>query len=467
MPKTSLAFAILIVFFLMAAGAYTAPQAVRLAPAITDSSAPVLPDVPFDYEDIVIPEYLLQSFDTSNAPFLALLDSITNAGATLGRVLFYEKGLSLNRSVSCGTCHSQSQSFGAGSAQSPGFAGALTSRNTMHINHMAFAPGSPVFWDGRIQTIHEQVLMPILHPDEMGLTTEEIIQRIESAAYYTPLFETAFGDAQVTLPRIRSALVQFVVSIAAFNSRFDQMQESGNVDVLTPIEQQGWILFQESCVQCHIEGHFGSDSMFNIGLDMVYNDPGMAGWTGNPAHHGAFKSPTLRNIAFAAPYMHDGRLATLEDVINFYSDEVAPHPNNHMAILLDQPLPFRGFRYTPEEKEALVAFMHTLSDSTILTDPKWSDPFSIVNALPQTAPAAALKMLISPNPAGKEALIQWSDSPQTGATLTLRNLEGAQVWQARHAFTPYLIPLSGLPAGVYVLEWRKGHQRQALRLVVQ
>jgi cytochrome c peroxidase len=467
MQKASIIIIAIAGFVWLAAGRYSVPGQAIPAPSPPDTLVLNLPEEAFNYENIAIPEYLLQAIDTSNTPFLPLLDSITNAGATLGRVLFYEKRLSANQAISCGSCHAQARSFGDGASSSPGFAGVLTPRNTMHINHLAFSPGSDVFWDGRIKTVHEQVIMPILHPDEMGLTSPEILSRLEGAGYYAPLFEAAFGDAQISLPRVRSALVQFVASMAAFNSKFDQMQESGDGNVFSAIEQAGWVLFQESCVLCHIEGHFGTDSMFNIGLDLVYTDPGKAGWTGNPEDHGAFKSPTLRNIALAAPYMHNGRFATLEEVINFYSEEVQPHPNNHMAEMLGLPQPFRGFRYNDEEKAALLAFMHTLTDSTLLTDPKWSDPFVTITAAAEASAFSTMRLRISPNPARHEALVEWDAPGHEPVGISLRNLSGQLVYRHTATGQSARIPLSGLPAGVYVLEWKSGLVRHAARLVVR
>ena len=466
MHRTSLLLATALWFFLLAAGnRRMAPRSPPAAPVL-DSLALNLPEELFDYEYIAIPEYLLQGLLAADAPFGPLLDSITNAGATLGRVLFYERRLSANNAISCGSCHQQSHSFGDATSQSPGFSGVLTPRNSMQINHLAFSPGSPVFWDGRIQTIHEQVIMPILHPDEMGLTMPEIIPRLEQAGYYPALIEAAFGDPAITLPRIRSALVQFVASIAAFDSKFDQMQESGDLSVFTEIEQQGWLLFQQSCILCHIEGHFGTDSLFNIGLDLEYEDPGMAGWTGNPAHHGAFKSPTLRNVALAAPYMHNGRFATLEEVINFYSDEVMDHPNNHMGEMLGLPMPFPGFRFSPEEREALVAFMHTLTDSTLITHPKWSDPFVAVTSAITHAPAG-LRLRVFPNPAQQEAAVEWDEAVQGPVQIVLRDLGGRILHSAKAAGKLYRFSLQGLSPGVYVVEWKSGVRRQVVKLAVQ
>ena len=452
---------------LFAAGRHHLHSSFEAVPPPQDSTALLLPETTYSYTPIVVPDYLIQSLDSVNSPFLTLLDSITNEGATLGRVLFYEKRLSFNQTVSCGSCHAQAYSFGAATAQSPGFSGVPTPRNSMQINHLAFSPGTPVFWDGRIQTLQDQVLMPIVHPDEMGLSDPEILNRIEDTPYYPALFEAAFGDTEVTLPRIRSALVQFVASMASFESRFDQMQESGDLNILSPIEQHGWILFQEACVLCHIEGHFGSDSLFNIGLDLEYSDPGMSGWSGNPAHHGAFKSPTLRNIAFTAPYMHDGRFNTLEEVVNFYSEEVQPHPNNHMGVMLDQPLPFRGFRYTPEEKEALIAFMHTLSDSTLLTDPKWSDPFSVISSVASHTGATDVHLKLFPNPASREVRVDCAFAVGTEAVIYLRDLYGRVVWQTRSSAKQVQIPLDGLPAGLYWVEWTEGPRQMTGKLVVQ
>jgi cytochrome c peroxidase len=453
-------------FFILLTGARYQPPMAPLTPLSQDSLMPVLPDQPFSYRIINIPAYLQQALDSANSPFLPLLDSITDAGASLGRVLFYDKKLSDNQTVSCASCHQQAFSFGAASAQSAGLNGVLTPRNSMHINHLAFSPGDPVFWDGRIQSIPDQVIMPILHPDEMGMNTDLLLSRLGQTAYYPPLFTAAFGDDQVTLPRIRSALVQFVLSMASFESQFDQMQESGNLNVFTELEQQGWILFQEACVACHIEGHFGTDSMFNIGLDMVYEDPGMAGWTGNAQHIGAFKSPTLRNIALSAPYMHDGRFLTLEEVVNFYSEEVAPHPNNYMATLLQLPQPFRGFRYDETEKAALVAFMHTLTDTAIVSHEKWSDPFLLSSAT-STWPKA-LQFKLFPNPVNDVIHLAWSSSQDTTTRIQVFTLSGIKMleWTGMGG-TDMQIPVSHFPRGAYLLVCKQDNDIQTSKFVIQ
>ncbi len=430
-----------------------------------DSLLPVLPDQLFNYRQINIPTYLQEALDSSNTPFLPLLEELTDAGATLGRVLFHDKKLSANQSISCASCHQQASSFGASSALSPGLNGILTSRNTMPINHLAFAPGNPVFWDGRIQSIPEQVTMPIFHPEEMGMEESLLISRLEQTSYYAPLFTAAFGDAQISLSRIRDALTQFVVSMASFESRFDQMQESGNLNVFTEAEQQGWLLFQEACVACHIEGHFGTDSMFNIGLDMVYQDSGMAAWTGNPQHIGAFKSPTLRNIALTAPYMHNGRFQTLEEVVNFYSEEIVPHPNNHIATLLQLPLPFRGFRYNDTEKTALVAFLHTLTDTLLVSHEKWADPFLLSSAVP--ALVTGVHVRIFPNPTRDYIQVQWSSQRTTPAHIQVFSLSGMKMLDVQGLQgNDVQLAVRNFASGVYLLVWKQEDYQVSQKIII-
>lgn len=357
-----------------------------------------LPNPPYDYQ-VVWPEH----FD---ADVVAALDNTpgdnptTNLGATLGRVLFYDVNLSANRTVACATCHLQSEGFSDPVAFSEGFEGGLTGRNSMGLANSALYGRGRAFWDERAATFEAQALLPIQDPIEMGLTLEETVARVEAEAYYPRLFADAFGDEAVTALRIGRALAQFVRSIASTSTAFDEgLARVGDVrddfPNFTERENRGKGLFfspRGNCAVCHVDdpgagggppgmgpGGRANEAVFfmnrarNNGLDAVTTDRGLGEVTGNPQDDGKFKSPSLRNIALTAPYMHDGRLETLEEVIEHYDSGVQDHPNLD-GRLRDDGEPQR-LELSEGEKAALVAFLETLTDGPLLADPRFADPF--------------------------------------------------------------------------------------------
>ena len=238
----------------------------------------------------------------------------------------------------------------------------------------------------------------------MGLDNPaHLVEKINSLDYYAPLFEEAFGSSTATEEGISKAIAQFLRSLTSFDSKFDAGVPT-TYSNFTPLEKEGFDLFfnweKTHCSSCHAGTNFsgwGSDRA-NIGLEMEYADPGIAGAENNPDMTGWFKVPSLRNVALTAPYMHDGRFATLEEVIEHYSTGVVAHPNldwrmteNGGNIFFDDGfgsgaidlLPFpagefgspRQLNLTDHEKEALIAFLHTLTDRSLATDQRFSDPF--------------------------------------------------------------------------------------------
>ncbi|MEM6929557.1 MAG: cytochrome c peroxidase [Myxococcota bacterium] len=323
---------------------------------------------------------------------------VTDAGATLGRVLFYDTALSANRTVACGSCHLQSDGFSDPAEFSEGFEGGLTGRNSMGLANLALYRNGAAFWDERAESLEEQVLMPIQDAVEMGLTLEELVTRVEDEAHYPALFTYAFGDATVTSDRISRALAQFVRSITSTSSRFDAgLVVAGDVGQdfasFTPQENRGKDLFfspRGNCAVCHVaqvggpggppgpggarnQAIFFMDVARNNGLDATTTDPGLGEVTGRMQDDGKFKSPSLRNIAVTGPYMHDGRLETLEDVVEHYDSGVQDHPN------LDGRLRRGGqpqrLNLSAQERAALVAFLETLTDDVLAEDPRFADPF--------------------------------------------------------------------------------------------
>lgn len=362
---------------------------------------PVLPDQPYSYDTPPAISFFNPFGDSS----------INNDVATLGRVLFYDTQLSYNNSVSCGSCHRQMNGFADPRNFSSGFENGLTARNTQTIVNTGTQLG--FFWDLRETTLDHMVLQPIANHVEMGVAdTLDLENRVKSQNYYKILFTKAFGTEDVTTNKIGRALAQFVKSIVSVSTRYDagrmQTQDNRvNFPNFTDQENLGKHLFFSKfpCSQCHggknLDGSLSATA--NIGLDMDYADNGMIGMSmlGAP-FDGFFKIPSLRNVLITGPYMHDGRFKTLEEVIEFYNSGIQPHPQLSSALrireqgglpehfgpviesdFIPEPaagtLPLRMFM-TGEEKAALVAFLKTLTDYTVISDPKFSDPFERVGA---------------------------------------------------------------------------------------
>ncbi len=361
-----------------------------------DAPALDLPDAPFNYADPDLPPHyrapIVDSFDNTPAD-----NPITDAGATLGRVLFYDTALSKNETVACATCHKQELGFADDAAFSVGFAGELTGRNSMSLADARWYASGRFFWDERAESLEAQVLGPIQNEVEMGLTLDELVERVRGRAYYDALFVAAFGDDDVTSDRIARALAQFVRAMVASRSRFDvALAAAGSIGEdfadFTPAENLGKALFlspRTACGACHLPGpppgpggNFANQAIFqpieplNNGLDAgpTAADDGVGDVSSDPQDNGLFKSSSLRNVAVTGPFMHDGRFATLEEVVDHYDHGVKAHPNLDPRLRGPNNQP-RRLNLTPAEKSALVAFLGTLTDESLLTDPRFSDPF--------------------------------------------------------------------------------------------
>ena len=360
---------------------------------------PMLPQRPDDYTSVRLPKHVdLAEFaqgDNSTEQ-----NVLTNAGAALGRVLFYDTQLSRNNTVSCAACHEQRAGFSDPKPFSVGFEEGRTGRNSMGLANLRYTnlkgarPG--FFWDERAATLEAQVLMPIQDRIEMGMELSELDTKLQKLPYYPPFFAAAFGSPEVTSDRIAKAVSQFLRSMVALNAQFDRAADaaggdySASFEKFTDQENLGKSLFidgiggvaEMGCAHCHIPPTFGMPKAFNNGLDRKSKDPGLGalGRPSNdpftPSNAGKFKAPSLRNVALTAPYMHDGRFKTLEDVVEHYSRGVHPHENLGL-VFGEQPgdRATTGFQLTGEQKGALVAFMKTLTDDSLISDPKFSDPF--------------------------------------------------------------------------------------------
>lgn len=356
----------------------------------------VLPDIPFDYETINLPSHLTTNFllgpgqnaatDNDNTPFY---NAISNDGATLGRVLFYDEKLSANETISCASCHKQEQGFSDDAVLSFGFEGGTTRRHSMSLINAKWYGRGRFFWDERAESLEDQVLMPFQDPVEMGMTLDQVISKVQSQTYYPELFERAFGTQEINEERISFALAQFVRSIVSINSKYDLGRQQVNIPAdnfpnFTASENNGKNLFFRpvnlggaGCVGCHsTEAFINPDNgPTNNGLDLnSIDDLGVYESINNPNFLGTFKVPSLKNIELTSPYMHDGRFTTLEEVVEHYNSGVQNHPNlgNALKDINGQPL---RLNLTPQQKTDLVNFLKTLTDETIASDEKFSNPF--------------------------------------------------------------------------------------------
>jgi cytochrome c peroxidase len=278
--------------------------------------------------------------------------------AALGKKLFTEKLLSKDSSVSCASCHKPSFAFADTVAFSTGIYGKLTSRNTPSVLNMKNRPY--YFWDGRAASLEEQALMPIENPDEMGLPVKEAIERLNNSDEYRKLFRKVFRQAP-NAQNLAAAFAAFEKTLETVNSPFDDW--SNNLAELSEAEERGRQLFvgnKAKCFDCHSMEDFTDDDFKNIGLynGVALSDKGLFNISNNAADMGKFKTPGLRNVAVTAPYMHDGRFATLEQVVSYYN---SPFMFVDDPINIDSAL-LKPLMLTQQEKKDLVSFLKTLTD---------------------------------------------------------------------------------------------------------
>jgi cytochrome c peroxidase len=311
--------------------------------------------------------------------------------ATLGRVLFYDTRLSKNFKVSCASCHDQKLAFSDNVALSEGFDGEATLRNSLAL---ATTPGfrgsyenGPVqarfAWDEANHDVENQSKAAIESSIEMGITMTEALNRVQEIDYYEVLFKKAFGGGNFafTEHNMLTAISEFVNSISSVESKFDdgiseRFDPFSDFENFTAQENRGKAIFQNNCSSCHTSDFsFVVRAHANNGIDINTDaDQGVGANSGNPKDMGSFKVPFIRNIALTAPYMHDGRFATLREVIDHYSEGIQPHTNLDPFLKNPNGSPIR-FNFTDEDKDALEAFLHTLTDENLMNDIRFSDPF--------------------------------------------------------------------------------------------
>lgn len=305
----------------------------------------------------------------------------TLKGVTLGRYLFYDPILSRDSSMSCGSCHRQEAAFSDASKRfSQGIDGQLQVRNTPALFNLAWYEA--LFWDGRSASLEEQVFVPVSAHNEMDLQWILAERRIATSPFYRELFQEAFGEVPIDSVLIAKAIAQFERTLISANSKYDRVLRGE--EYFTEDEYEGFILVNEqdqgNCLQCHpTDGHalattggFSDNGIQPARSPGDYSDPGRGVVTGDSLDAGKFKIPSLRNLAFTAPYMHDGSLNTLEEVLEFYSAKV------HNSYNLDPkmgPTRHHGVKLTDKQKQQVLAFLATLNDSVFVADPRFSNPF--------------------------------------------------------------------------------------------
>jgi cytochrome c peroxidase len=350
------------------------------------SSTPLLPESPYHYP-------------------LATNDN----AAALGRVLFYDKNLSQNNTVACASCHQQSKAFCDNLQFSTGLNDGKTARNAPSV----FAKSGRMFWDGRASGLTQLVLMPVKNHVEMNFgNLDALAEKIASISYYPDLFKKAYPGLAIDSNTIRAALSEFIFNFNFSQNRFNSSRN--NQTTLTAQELLGKNIFfgNGNCSKCHhVEnpdsssgGGYGfTDEDHNIGLDLEYSDNGVGSISHDPADNGKFMMPVLLNVEYTAPYMHDGRFKTLEDVVEHYNSGIQAHPNldinlrdlgelsnldpaslfkaldknNNFIIDPEElsPYPPRRLNLSDAEKKGLVSFLKTLSDPSVFTDKRFSNPF--------------------------------------------------------------------------------------------
>jgi cytochrome c peroxidase len=276
------------------------------------------------------------------------------ARAELGKLLFFDGRLSANGVVSCAFCHEPDHAFAGSAPFSKGVSGKLESRHTPTLINRAW--GKSEFWDGRAPTLESQVTAAVTNPDEMGLTEDLAVQRIRGIKGYAPLFAAAFGDSTIDFGRIAKAIATFERTVVSGDSPYDRYL-AGDKSALTKQQKDGLDSFNKKgeCAECHSGPNFTNEKFANvgIGMDQTHADPGRAAVTKKGSDFGKFKAPTLRDLARRTPYMHDGSIKTLGEVLDVYAKGGLPNPH------LDTRL--TPFYLDEQTKQNLLAFLDSLN----------------------------------------------------------------------------------------------------------
>lgn len=309
-------------------------------------------DIPKLFEDNIL------------APVIPIDNPQTVEGIALGKKLFFDPILSINNTIACVDCHAPENAFTDSDKFSDGVDGIFGNRNSMPIFNLAWNYDEKFFWDGNTFSLEHQAFVPVTDPFEMKSNWADVESKLQQHAEYPSLFEKAFGASNIDSSLVTKAIAQFERTLISANSKFDKFL-LGELN-LSPEELNGFNVFMDEakgdCFHCHgsDKNPLWTDNIFhNNGLDETFADLGLGAVTGDPADNGKFKSPSLRNLEFTAPYMHDGRFASLDDVINHYSQGLK---NSSTIDPLMKKVDQGGVGLTDKDKADLKAFLLSLSD---------------------------------------------------------------------------------------------------------
>lgn len=309
------------------------------------------------------------------APLVPTNNPLTEEGIALGKKLFFDKILSKNNTQSCANCHKPENAFTVNDQFSEGVDGQFGTRNSMPLFNLAWNFDERFTWDGKEITLENQAFEPVRNPIEMHENWNNVAQKLQNHPEYPTLFQQAFGTSNIDSILVTKAIAQFERILISGNSKFDKFQRGETT--LTPQEQNGFNVFMDEdrgdCFHCHGSDNnpLWTDNKFhNNGLDTTFSDLGLGAVTGDPNDNGKFKSPSIRNLEFTAPYMHDGRFATLEEVINHYSEGLVNSPTiDPLMKKVDQG----GVGLSTQDKADLKAFLLTLSDHEFINNPNFRE----------------------------------------------------------------------------------------------
>jgi len=293
---------------------------------------------------------------------------ITAEGVALGRALFYDPILSLDSSVTCANCHLSYTAFThVDHALSHGIGDSIGTRNSMALSNLAWS--TSFMWDGAVNHLDMQALAPISHRAEMGEEISHVIAKLKRNTTYPDVFASVYGDDEITGERLLKALSQFQLTLISANSKYDAVMAPTSTVVFDPIESKGYALFKTHCNSCHVEPLFTNYSFQNNGLrpDSILDDKGRAIITQRAEDSYTFKVPSLRNIEYSRPYMHDGRFEKLEQVYDHYEKGI-------IASKTLAPELAEGINLNADERVELTAFLLTLSDREFLFNPDHAYP---------------------------------------------------------------------------------------------
>ncbi|WP_373456515.1 cytochrome-c peroxidase [uncultured Tenacibaculum sp.] len=304
-------------------------------------------------------------------PVIPSTNPTTKEGVRLGKKLFFDPILSLDNSTSCASCHDPKKSFTDNLQFSGGVNNKIGTRNSMPLFNLAWNFDERFAWDGKEFGLEAQAFEPVTNPLEMNSDWKVVATKLKNHNEYPLLFKEAFGDIEIDSNLVVKAIAQFERTLISGNSKFDKFLN--NEVELTPEEQNGFNVFMEEsrgdCFHCHGSENnplWTNNKFHNNGLDENFTDLGLGAITGDSNDNGKFRTPSLRNLAFTAPYMHDGRFTTLEEVINHYSEGLKNSPT---VDPLMKKVTQGGVRLTDKDKADLKAFLLTLSDTEFINNP--------------------------------------------------------------------------------------------------